>query len=183
MTSYRMPDGRRRRKRRRLGIKWTTLEILTRRGIVTMVGRLHQGWTVWDWKLGDVRRSVWPSDWSYEELKVPKRKGRRGSAEAATIVASTESRLFAGLPHLVEHISAREWDDGSPRTPGLIMIMTRGSTWQVLAKEPDEKLKLVVYMPTIDDALLQLELLLGSDEAPWEPDTYQKPASASKSKK
>lgn len=174
MSSYRRPDGSRRRKRRTLGMDWTVLEVLTAKGVVSMCGKLHVGWSTWSVAKGDRLKRMWPDGWSYEELKMPKRKGRRGSAEAATINAPSETKLFAGLPHVIEHLTARTWDDGQPREPGTILVSTKGSTYRLIAKEPDEGMQLVVYMPSHDDAWLQLELLLGSDEAPWEPDPYGK---------
>jgi len=57
-----------------------------------------------------------------------------------------------------------------------------GSMWRVIAKDPDSGMQLIVYMPSLDDALLSLELLLGADEAPWEPDPYARPKGSPKKK-
>lgn len=183
LTSYRRPDGRRRRPRQTLGREWVTLEVLTSAGIVAMCAKRWSGWVAWSIAraAGEVR--LWPADWSYEELKSMKRKTKTGPDAAASAEASRASRLLVQLPHLLEHCSVRVYDDGLARTPGRLLVDTVGSMWRAIAKDADSGMQLVVYMPSADDVLLQLELLLGSDEAPWEPDPYAKAKNPPKSKK
>jgi len=183
LTSYRRPDGMRRRPRQTLGAKWVTLEILTSRGIMAMCAKRWSGYVLWSWasKRGPV--SVWPDDWSYEELKGMKRKGKPQESSVVTAQASTRTTMMAQCPHLVEHLAVRVYDDGQMRQTGRVMIDVIGSMWRVIAKDIDSGLQLVVYMPSLDDALLSLELLLGADEAPWEPDPYARGTGGKKSKK
>lgn len=183
MACYRATDGMRRRKRRTLGRSWVQLEVLTRHATFVMAGKLHSGWAGWEVIFDLVRHRRYPVGWSYEELKMPKRRGRKGSDLAAAVSASPETEVLVGYPHLVEHLVSREWDDKTPRQPGMIMIMTQGSMWRMIAKEPDEGMQMVVYAASVDAALQDMELMLGTDDAPWEPDPYAKRKPAPKSKK
>lgn len=183
LTSYRRPDGRRRRIRKTLGRHWVVMEVLTSRGIVSMCGKKWSGWTTWSIarQHGDVR--LWPDDWSYEELRTMKRKTKPGADGSGLAQASSQTKLLAGLPHLVEHLNARQYDDGAMRQTGRLFVDCVGSMWRAVAKDTDTGMQLTVFMPSVDDALLQLELLLGSDEAPWEPDAYAKTMTPRKGKK
>jgi len=172
LTSYRRPDGRRRRPRQTLGREWVTLEVLTSKGIVAMAAKQWSGWFAWSLlkESGPVR--FWPDGWSYEEVKGMKRKGKATAEAAATAQASGMSKILGQFPHLVEHLNCRQYDDNAARVPGRLMVDAVGSMWRAIAKDVDSGMQLVVYMPSIDDCLTQLELLLGSDEAPWETDPY-----------
>lgn len=183
LTSYRKPDGRRRRPRQTLGRDWVTLEILTSRGIVVMCGKKWSGWIAWAIakKAGPV--ALWPDDWSYEELKLMKRKKAAGADAGGIASASSVTKVLHQMPHLVEHLTARQYDDGAMRQTGRLFVDCVGSMWRAVAKDVDTGMQLAVYMPSVDDALLQLELLLGSDEAPWEPDMYAKDLKPRKGKK
>jgi len=64
LTCYREPDGKRRRKRRTLGRRWTVVEVLTATASVVMCGKLWSGWHAWEYTKGGTRRKLWPADWS-----------------------------------------------------------------------------------------------------------------------
>lgn len=182
LTRYRAPDGMRRRPRQTLGRSWVTLEVLTGKGIMAMCAKRWSGWVLWTWASDTRLLSVWPDDWSYEELRQMKRKGKSADASLVTAQASTVSKILTQCPHLVEHLAVRVYDDGAARQTGRVAIDVVGSMWRVIAKDPDSGMQLVVYMPSLDDALVSLELLLGADEAPWEPDPYARPKAAPKKK-
>lgn len=112
-----------------------------------------------------------------------KRKGKPADGSVVTAQASLRTTILAQCPHLVEHLSVRAYDDGGQRQTGRLIVDVVGSMWRCIAKDADSGMQLVVYMPSLDDALLSLELLLGADEAPWEPDPYAKPKASPRSKK
>lgn len=97
-------------------------------------------------------------------------------------LAAMESIVFSKLHSLVAHCSVTRYDDGDPRVPGWWTVKTVGSSWVVQLKEPDTCLQMQVHGQTLDDALALADLLLGSDEAPWEPDPWAR-ANREKSKK
>ena len=100
---------------------------------------------------------------------VPNQSGEAGGSQH---LAAIESSVFDRLPNVVKHCCITKYEDGSPRKPGWITIKTLGSAWVVQVKEPDSALSLTCTQQSLDDALALADVLLGSDEAPWEPDPF-----------
>ena len=169
MGAYRRPDGKRRKIRQTLGREWVQVEVLTAKATVRMAAKRWSGYFVWEWLSSQGRRSLWPSGWSYQEVVQMKRKTKTEASILLTAQASRESKLLGQFPHLIEHLTAKMYDDNTSRQPGTVTIGTVGSMFRVTAREPDADMQLPAIMPSLDDALVQLELLLGMDEAPWEP--------------
>jgi hypothetical protein len=94
-----------------------------------------------------------------------------------------ESNLLAAHMGIVGHCAVTRYDDGDPRKVGWIVIKTLGSAWQIEAKDPDTCCTLRVVQANLDDALGLINLMLESDEAPWEPDTWLQQAAAKGKKK
>lgn len=90
-------------------------------------------------------------------------------------LAAVESNVFTKLPALVAHCAVTKYDDGDPRRPGWFTVKTMGSAWIVQVKDPDAALSLSATGQSLDDALILADLLLSSEEAPWEPDNFLKP--------
>lgn len=86
--------------------------------------------------------------------------------------AAMESALFGRLLPFLAHMAVNRYEDGEPRKPGWVTLKTLGAIWVVQMKEPDTALSLTVTGQTIDDALALADLMLQSDEAPWEPDAF-----------
>ncbi len=84
--------------------------------------------------------------------------------------AAMESKLFGELLNIVKHQVITRWDDGEPRIPGTIIWRVEGTLHKLIAKEPSLRLQLPVVANTVDDAWALLDLLLGSEETPWEHD-------------
>lgn len=89
-------------------------------------------------------------------------------------LAAIETTLLSRHLELVKHCCVTRYDDGDPRKPGWMTIKTMGSAWIVQVKDPDACLSLTATGQTLDDALSLADLLLGSEEAPWEPDHFLK---------
>jgi len=96
------------------------------------------------------------------------------NGEAPAHYAEVESTIFSPVHSIVAHLAVSRYDDGTPRTPGTLLIRTLGNSWQVTAKEPDVGAQLVVVAPCLDDALAALALALESDDTPWQPDPWAK---------
>lgn len=100
--------------------------------------------------------------------------GTTQGPDAPKHLAAVESNVFSKLMALVAHCAVTRYDDGDPRKPGWFTVKTMGSAWIVQVKDPDAALSLTATGQTLDDALCLAELLLSSDEAPWEPDPFLK---------
>lgn len=103
-------------------------------------------------------------------------------AGSSVHLAAVETLLLGQYPAVVSHLAVTRWDDGQPRTPGTLLLKVIGSSWALVAKEPDECLQLQVLGQSLDDVFTLLELLLSGDQAPWEPDPWAK-ARQTKAKK
>lgn len=96
-----------------------------------------------------------------------------GSAVGGPVhLAAVETTVLLKFPRLIEHLVTTRYADGEPRKPGLLMVNVLGATWQVRLTEPDVSARLTCLAENLDDALALAELHLGSDEAPWEVDSY-----------
>lgn len=112
-----------------------------------------------------------------------KKKTQPSNASGQKHLASVESNILAQCHSLVRHCAVTQYDDGEPRKPGWLTIKTFGSAWQVEAKDPDSCLSLRVVENSLDEALQLLSLLLESEEAPWELDTWLQQQSLKNKKK
>jgi len=104
--------------------------------------------------------------WGYPSVKKVK------LAERASVkhLAALETEAFRDLMPVVEQLALLQYEDGSARQPGFLMIWVDGSTWVVVAKDKDAGAQLKCVGRTLDEALGTLALMLGSDDAPWELD-------------
>jgi len=101
-----------------------------------------------------------------------KNVGNGGKDSPHRHLAPVESNVFDRLSQIVAHCAVTKYEDGDPRKPGWVTLKTLGSAWIVEAKDPDSAAKLTASADTLDNALALLDLLLGSEEAPWEPDQW-----------
>lgn len=85
-------------------------------------------------------------------------------------LAPLDSPLFSTWPCLMKHLAVTRYDDGQSRWPGTAILRTEGSSWKCILKDPTTALQLLCTATTFDDVLALAELLLGAEQAPWEPD-------------
>jgi len=107
-----------------------------------------------------------------------KKKGDNVGKSAHT--AAVETEYLKELMPLIEHCCMRQYDDGSPRDPGWITIKVQGSAWVCQVKDPDTCCSFNAVAEKLDNALMTAALMLASEEAPWEPDTFLKAMKARK---
>lgn len=117
------------------------------------------------------------------EKPVMKKRGVKPLGEATKHLAPMESDVFSKLLPLVEHCAVRQYDDGETREPGWFTVKTQGAAWSVQIKDPDSCCSFTAVGKTLDEALETAALLLGCEEAPWEPDTFLQASAARKKKK
>jgi len=101
----------------------------------------------------------------------------------AVHLAAVETILLGQFPALVAHLVTSRFDDGTPRTPGTMLVKTMGSSWVVVLKEPDAALQMQVMAQTVDDVMELAELLISGDKAPWETDRWQQDRNKREKKK
>lgn len=111
-----------------------------------------------------------------------KKKKAVGATPTAKHLAPMETIILRDHLPILEHCAMTQYEDGDPRKPGWITLKTFGSTWQFEVKDPDTLQMMRVAAPTFDEAVVLLGLLLGSEDAPWEPDVWAQ-QQAKKSKK
>lgn len=97
-------------------------------------------------------------------------------------LAPVESDVFSKLPNLVSHCCVTQYDDGEVRQPGWFTVKTLGSAWVVQVKDPDAGAQITATSDTLDNALCLADLMLGSEDAPWEPDRFLRSQGARRKK-
>jgi len=86
-------------------------------------------------------------------------------------LAALETEVLRDLMPIVEFLALLMYEDGSPRQGGFLMMWCEGSAWKVVVKDKDADAQLPVVGRTLDEALGTLALMLGAEDAPWEPNT------------
>lgn len=121
--------------------------------------------------------------WPRPEFTVKRRSPNPTVAKDGPVhLAPVETVVFGKLMNLVAHCAETRYDDGEPRKPGWFTIKTMGAAWVVQVKDPDSCCQMMTTAATLDDALALADVLLGSDEAPWEPDPFLKRQETGKKK-
>jgi len=77
--------------------------------------------------------------------------------------------MFGDLFSIVEHLSLLQYDDGSQRQTGYLGVWTQGAQWVARITDKDADATLTATGRSLDEALQLLAMLLGADDAPWEP--------------
>lgn len=171
-----------RRRRGSLGKEWRVFLLLVRGFRIELAARRGWGYSVWQWTRPNGRTvRPWDAD-CYQEMVDMRKKRAVSEAPRAKHLAGVETNIFKDMMPIVEHMAVTQYDDGDSRKPGWITLRTFGSVWQIEVKDPDTLQMMRVAQPSLDDALILLSLLLSSEDAPWEPDTWAM-AQVKKSKK
>ncbi len=84
-------------------------------------------------------------------------------------LAALETDYFHDVFSVVQALASLQYDDGSSRQPGYLGIWTQGSAWVVRLTDKDAEAQLTCEGKSLDEALNLLALLLGAEDAPWEP--------------
>jgi len=98
--------------------------------------------------------------------------GKQGSEGGPHHLAAIEATALTSFPNLVAHACILRYEDGTPRRAGWWTVGTSGAAWTITIKDPDSCCQIRVNSQTLDDALALADLLLGSEEAPWEADPW-----------
>lgn len=115
------------------------------------------------------------SQWCRPEYRVKRRSPSAVTGSGGpTHLAAVETNVLNSLPNIVAHCCLTRYDDGSTRRPGWLILRTMGASWVVQVKDPDGGCSMSLTAQTLDDALALADVMLGSDDAPWEADPYLK---------
>lgn len=133
-------------------------------------------WKGWCWRAaypkgesGVAARVIAPPP----ELCVKKVKpGGAAAGGDVNHLAAMETNVFKDLVNLVAHCAVIRYEDKSVRRPGWWTAKTQGAGWIVEVKDPDSACRLQATGNTLDDALALADLLIGGEDAPWEPDPW-----------
>lgn len=121
--------------------------------------------------------------WGRPEKSMKRRCSKPSDpAGGPTHLAPVETNLLGMFGNIIAHLTEVRYDDGAPRRPGWLLLKTQGSTWSCFIKEPDAAAQMNVNAQTLDDLLILADMLLGADDAPWEPDPNARPQNGKKSR-
>lgn len=160
------------RRRGTLGKDWTAFVMSVGPLRIHLVGKAGYGYSAFAFsspRRGKV--SLWGVE-TYMEMQAVKKKKKADATPTAKHLAPMETHLLRDHLPILEHCAATQYEDGDPRKPGWITLRTFGATWQLEIKDPDTLQMMRITQPTLDDALTMAALLLASDDAPWEVDTW-----------
>jgi len=143
----------------------------------------RRGYYAYRWRRRDVPNAQW-HDYPFTRIEMKKKTAAAAPApgDGPKHLAPMESTVFTRLHHIVAHCAVSRYDDGDPRRPGWITIQTLGSAWKVMIKDPDGCCQMSAIGNTLDDARALADLLLSSEDAPWEPDPFLKRQDSGKKK-
>jgi len=113
--------------------------------------------------------SCCPIIWRQERPNV--KKVKLAKATAVKHVAALETEMFRDCLAICEFLAMLQYEDGSPRIPGYCGVWCQGATWVVRATDKDADATLTGTGRTLDEAVQLLALLLGAEDAPWEPNS------------
>jgi len=89
-------------------------------------------------------------------------------------LAAMETEYLKDSLAVVEHLAMLQYEDGTPRQTGYLGVWSVGMTWFVRIQDKDADASLTCEGRTLDEALDNLTLQLGSENAPWEPNQRKK---------
>jgi len=121
---------------------------------------------------------VWSKSWCHDgppdvllgRFRRPDvRKVKLADRASVKHLAALETELLREHMAVVEHLALLQYSDGTPRQTGYLGIWTQGSTWVARITDKDADAQLTMEGKTLDEALTLLHMMLGAEDAPWEP--------------
>lgn len=122
---------------------------------------------------------TWRADaleWRERPSMKPVKIAERGSVRH---LAALETEYLADVQSVADAVAMLQYEDGTPRQGGYLGIWCNGSAWCVRITDKTADATLTAEGRTVDEALDTLAMLLGSENAPWEPNSRKKPKKGS----
>lgn len=98
------------------------------------------------------------------------RKPKVGEKSSVKHLAALESEMMRDHMAVLEALAMMQYADGTPRKAGFLGVFTDGDQWCVFLKDNTGQCKLPARGRTWDEMMDALQILLESEDAPWEPD-------------
>jgi len=122
----------------------------------------------------ELRRKTWGRAGGDGELLEQRRrpdvkKVKVADRSSVKHLASLDSVVLGQHPAVIDSLGLLQYSDGSPRQSGYLGVWVQGSVWVVRLTDKDADATLTCEGRTFDEALSTLNLMLGADDAPWEP--------------
>jgi len=148
--------------------------VLTGEGLLGISSRPFRGLFVTEgWSLIPHCGSM-PNKRLWTRRRPDVKKVKLSERSAVRHLAPLETEYLKEHMGIIEQLAMLQYDDGSVRQTGYLGIWTQGATWFVRVQDKDADASLTCEGRTLDEALDTLQLQLGSEGAPWEPNTRKK---------
>jgi len=107
------------------------------------------------------------ADRVFEELSVKRVK----VADRASVrhLAALETEMFKEHLAVLEVLALLQYADGTPREPGYLGMWCQGATWVLRVQDKTGDAQMTAEGRSPEEAWDTLQLLLGSENPPWEP--------------
>lgn len=128
-----------------------------------------RGFYIVAWKRKTWGRSPGDGETLGERRRIDVKKVKIRDRASVKALASLDSKALQMYPAIVDSIGLLQYEDGSPRQPGYLGVWVQGSAWVTRITDKDAEATLTTEGKTLDEALELLNLMLGADDAPWEP--------------
>lgn len=129
--------------------------------------------------IGDADDYTFPDLWSAKMKKMSMAIPAGGALPSLSV----ESKLFAKFPRYREFMSARSYDDGSPRLPGRVWFESDNIAYTATIFERSGFGVMRFRAQTMDDIYVAIEAFLSQETPQWEDDAYGREKAAEKNSK
>jgi hypothetical protein len=99
-------------------------------------------------------------------MAILRRREAASSIEGSSIPTSSAG-LLSVYPAVAEFLSLTQWEDGSSRTTGTVMIFVEDACWKIWANDRDAGQGCFLSGSTLTLAMEQLEVALSSGSGDW----------------
>jgi len=104
--------------------------------------------------------------WHDEEMEMKRLQKQEGPGQGAGELPSDEW-FIANCPLTLDYLTNTKYDDGTPKGKTRLQVERKGNQLMAVLKDADSGLCLTCCHESASDALLTMELLLGSEDCPW----------------
>jgi len=98
-----------------------------------------------------------------------KRRERNGVGEKV-LRASTSCSISSTFPTLAEFLAETEWEDGSSRIPGTVMLFTEDGRWKAWVHDRDQGIGAFLSNTGLQSLLSALDRALRTNDLDWRAD-------------
>jgi len=115
----------------------------------------------------------------YEETTV--KKVKLAERSAVKHLAALDCKMFQEHRAVLEAVAMLSYEDGSPREGGYLGTWVQGGTWFLRVQDKTGDAQMTAEGRTLEEAYDTLQVLLTSENPPWEPISRRKAKGGQKS--